>query len=257
MNYQIHIPKGPLAHYVKCIWALEKICSPVEEKILLPPTGCCEIIFDLTGCRGWISGQRSQARTLETSGFSSLISLMLRPATCFMILGMPASELTDLSLDIHNIWGTEVDLLTEKLCNTKNFNARVALIEEFLLQQVSGFQMDEESRVLNSVKILSENAGNCSIDFLARESGVSRRHMERLFRQIVGLSPKKFARVIRFQKCLDLLQHNNSLPLTELAYITGFSDQAHFNREFKNISSLSPAQYLRSCTPFSDYYSFR
>jgi len=84
---------------------------------------------------------------------------------------------------------------------------------------------------------------------------MSKRQLERLFASEVGISPKRFARTIRFQYILAMKERDESRPLADLAYGAGYADQAHFSRDFRQLTGRTPAEYFRSEVARSEYYS--
>jgi transcriptional regulator GlxA family with amidase domain len=81
-----------------------------------------------------------------------------------------------------------------------------------------------------------------SVDALARELGLSRQHLGRVFQQRVGVSPKTFAGVARLQRAVDLLGRAEGPGLAEAALALGYYDQAHMCRDFRELCALSPRE---------------
>lgn len=82
------------------------------------------------------------------------------------------------------------------------------------------------------------------------------KQFERLFNELVGANPKEYARIVRFQKSLKLLQHyTEDTNLAQIAYQCGYADQSHFIREFKQFSGYTPLSLLNVCKPYSDLFN--
>ena len=95
-----------------------------------------------------------------------------------------------------------------------------------------------------------------SVTELASVTCLSKKQFERLFNELVGANPKEYARIVRFQKSLNLLQHcSEDTNLSQLAYQCGYADQSHFIREFKQFSGYTPLSLLNVCKPYSDLFS--
>ena len=94
---------------------------------------------------------------------------------------------------------------------------------------------------------------------LASIACVSKKQFERLFKELVGTNPKEYARIVRFQKSLKLLQHYSEdakdANQAQLAYQCGYADQSHFIREFKQFSGYTPLSLLNVCKPYSDLFN--
>lgn len=87
--------------------------------------------------------------------------------------------------------------------------------------------------------------GNVRIENIARRLDLTERHLERLFREQVGVAPKQLARIVRARSARDVIRKSPGIELSAVAYELGYSDQAHFTREFKAIIGLAPADYRR------------
>lgn len=95
-----------------------------------------------------------------------------------------------------------------------------------------------------------------SVTELASITCLSKKQFERLFNELVGANPKEYARVVRFQKSLKLLQHcSEDTNQAQLAYQCGYADQSHFIREFKQFSGYTPLSLLNVCKPYSDLFN--
>ena len=91
---------------------------------------------------------------------------------------------------------------------------------------------------------------------LASIACVSKKQFERLFKELVGTNPKEYARIVRFQKSLKLLQHyQEDANQAQLAYQCGYADQSHFIREFRRFSGYTPLSLLNVCKPYSDLFN--
>lgn len=99
------------------------------------------------------------------------------------------------------------------------------------------------------------NGGRVDIDRLTDTTCLSYKQFKRVFSEYVGINPKEFLRIVRFQRALFTMQTQPQTSFTELAYACGFYDQSHLIREFKSFSGLTPGEYTAVCEPYSDYFS--
>jgi transcriptional regulator GlxA family with amidase domain len=83
-----------------------------------------------------------------------------------------------------------------------------------------------------------------AIDGLAHELGLCRRTLERRFLARVGLTPKRYARTVRLDYAMRLMRPRPAVPLSEIAYATGYCDQAHMNEDFRELGGVTPREYL-------------
>lgn len=271
MNCQAYIPKNELSPYIKYMWILE---SPKEVKESCPvriiPTGCCEIIFhfgnslwdvDLNGKLNrqndiFVCGQRTKFRDYLSKGRTGVMVIVLNPAGASALLKIPVNELTDLQIDAACILKNEINPFGERIKECASANQKFMLFENFIKTKLCKDNYTIDRRVQEGIRLISDYGGNIKIESLAYHINLSRRQTERLFNHSVGLSPKGFAMILRFQKILALKQKNNGAAQTELALSAGYSDQAHFINEFRSLSGYTPSQYFNLFPAFSDYYSF-
>ncbi|MFW6602949.1 helix-turn-helix domain-containing protein, partial [Listeria monocytogenes] len=113
---------------------------------------------------------------------------------------------------------------------------RIALLEEFLLRKLMMLGKQVHPDFLNGIDKLLQNPNQLAL------GAVSVRQLERLFQKHMGLAPKQTAKLIRFQKVLQALYENPSVPGAELAYLHGFTDQAHLIKQFKRYSNHTPEE---------------
>lgn len=92
------------------------------------------------------------------------------------------------------------------------------------------------------------------MDYLASHACFSRKQYERMFTENIGLTPKQFMRVVRFQYAIYRRSADKNLTLTSLAYECGYYDQSHMINEFREFSGVAPREFFASCEAMSDYF---
>jgi transcriptional regulator GlxA family with amidase domain len=103
----------------------------------------------------------------------------------------------------------------------------------------------EDASVAAAIDEIVTHGGRLRVDDVARSVGISVRHLERRFRDRVGLTPKRLAGILRLQRALACLGSNEPPPLVDVAYRCGYFDQPHFIRDFGRFTGMSPSQFLR------------
>jgi transcriptional regulator GlxA family with amidase domain len=101
-----------------------------------------------------------------------------------------------------------------------------------------------DSRVGFAVDAIQRSRGRLSIDSLAEAAGLTRRHLERRFLPAVGITPKRLARLARFQHALRVLGGESPPSGADTALACGYADQSHFIRDFRSIAGCSPGEHL-------------
>ncbi len=125
--------------------------------------------------------------------------------------------------------------------------SRINIIEEFLLDKLKT-QATIDTIVKSTIDILLSTKGSKSINTILKDNLSKRRQLERKFLKQVGMSPKQLSKVIRLQTALKLLLNQQSERLTDIAYESEYYDQAHFIKDFKDITGTTPNQFLENET---------
>lgn len=182
-----------------------------------------------------VTGLQGAARTYDyAQGTGSvLVRFTAQGAAC---LGVPAGELTDRSVALDDILApARVAELSERLLAAPDDAARVALVVALLAE----LPFARDPVVTRALARLTDVRAPASVAGVARELGMSERQLERRFVARVGLMPKRFARLARFERALALLGQGSSLA--SVAQRAGYSDQPHLVREFRSFAGVPPS----------------
>ena len=253
MYYQEIIPDIQLKKYVKCYYSYESDSATAFEDTVFP-SGCMEIIFNL-GSGHWqtgdaqittppieLWGQITQPLPIRSVGKNIMLGIRFLPHGAAGFLNEKADLFNNQVVDYRDVAGKDVTTLHQRLLEAKTQQQRIALIETFLLQQLT----QKEKRTGNLAIVsdvmqeLRRQDAVDNIENIASRYGVSARHLQKLFLQYTGLTPKLYSKIHRFQHSLSLVTKKES-PLTAIAYDCGYFDQSHFIREFKSFTGLTPS----------------
>ncbi|TGL56998.1 AraC family transcriptional regulator [Leptospira ognonensis] len=188
----------------------------------------------------FVYGQTIVPIEIKLEGPFFFVMLQLVPAVLEEMFGIPVSELTNSCWTIpKSEWNAEPNFHSAIKTFSTVF-ASDALIS-FVMKRGKQFRRDS---VLHAcIEEILEAKGNCEIGKLSKRHGLSERTLQRRFENYVGLSPKQFAKIIRFQSSLQILNRTKDIKLTEIAYEGGYSDQSHFIRHFKTYTKQRPFQF--------------
>lgn len=265
MNYSIYKPQSYLRHYIKCIWALQ--CNGDVPHMPIPPTGSAEILFSTSSkittqidkktasSHSVIIGQRSEQSFISGNSLGDIISIMLTPYGASTLLGFAGKEFTNSCFNCQDIWGSEAEELEEKLSESVGFNQQCQVLLSFFHRRVNKIHRIHR-QLQGAISALTLSGGNTPLEKLAYDTCLSPRQLQRVFKEEIGLSPKAFSQVLRFQSTLYLKEKNPQWSLLQLSLEGGYADQAHFNRSFKMYTGLSPKNYFDQFDAFSDYYNY-
>jgi AraC-like DNA-binding protein len=189
-----------------------------------------------------VSGMRTSATIGEHTGRVCGVEVMLTPMAAFSILAMPMAALSQQIVDLGAVLGAVGDDLLERLADSPDWRSRFTLLDEVLAARLDvGPRCQPE--VARSWVRLWESAGRISVPELVSETGWSRRHLERRFRQQIGLPPKTVAQLVRLQRALRL--QDSGMPWARIAVDAGFYDQSHLDRAWREMIGLTPMAFRR------------
>jgi AraC-like DNA-binding protein len=261
-SYHAYTPSSPLANYVECFWACLDV--PFHRPVRILPSGTIELVINLCEDEVRIYDSAQSDRCTRHSGaviagpykgcllidpmhHSSVIGVHFKPRGAFPFLGAPADELVDMHIDLDALWGRMAVELRERLCAAKTINQRFALLEEALIARLQHAPRGHDAVSIAMVKF-NQAEGRARIQDVARRIGLSQRRFIQVFAAEVGLTPKLFCRVRRFQRVRELLRKIAAPDWTRVAAQCGYCDQSHLIRDFQALSGLSPVDYLRQST---------
>lgn len=268
MFYRFIQPSAPLALFIRHYWFLEMDAAEgVGQLQRVVPNGYVELTFHFSDRlqmikqqsdlqpRTILSGQKTGFFDVLPTGKTEMLSIQFFPHSAGLFFDLPLNELSNENIDLSEIIGNVSRDLEEQLCHLKTLQQRINRIEQFLLKQLSRKTEYEWKRMVHNIQLINDSNGGITPQLLADESCLSRKQHERMFKKMVGLTPKQYLKIIRFQYTLFAHQQHPLENLTSLAYRCGYYDQSHMNNEFKEFSGITPRQYFTDCeTPYSDYF---
>jgi len=232
-----------LSHLVDMIWFYENYDPPHNSERMLP-SGTVEMVFDLSGNEAVVSGAHSVPAVLDTSQPFSVIGVHFKPGGAFPFFKPPVDELRNIVVPLQALWGNSACDVTELLIEAKTLPQRFNIIESALLNHAARY-FNRHPAVDFALNQFEHIMSEPRIGEITEQIGLSSRRFIELFRSQVGLTPKLYCRVRRFQRMLDLIHTTDDVEWTQFALDCGYYDQAHFIHDFQTFSDLSPSEYLR------------
>ena len=258
MQFLSYRPGPPLADFVDQFW-LSDGPAPAHGMERLLPDATVELIINLhqnvirlydrqtylpcgtaPGCI--VSGPRSQYFVIDTQDQMAVMGVHFRPGGSFPFFRMPSSELTDQSIALDDLWGLAARLLRERLLATPTSGEKFRVLEACLLEQLAK-PLERHPAVSFGIQQL-RGGGQPSVAYVVDRIGFSQRHFIRLFSEQVGVTPKLFSRVSRFQQVVRTVHGAGEVDWAALALNCGYYDQAHFIHDFQEFSGITPTAYL-------------
>ena len=179
---------------------------------------------------------------LRLNGRIQSFAIFFQPLGLWQLFRIPISELPNRAYRGGELLGNGVEELWLRLAECPSFQARVAAVESYLLERAA--RASGRTTTMKAAMHLFQLRGICRIDELAQHSGISVRHFERCFSSEIGMSPKLFARITRFQMALDVKLHSKHRTWLEISHDLGYHDQMHMIRDFQALSGASPQRVL-------------
>jgi len=256
MTPKIMKPSSELATLIKSYWTLESPKEKTPRRNTIIPDGCMKLIFhygDLykhhpeyghstTLPRCFLIGQLTRPYEVEPTGKTGIFFVCFNPNGFLPFTSFPIKEMENKAISLEKLFGKEGQEIEQKILNTNSTSNRIALIETFLLDRLTETETVDTIVKLTVETILTAN-GQLSVNELSKQNNINRRQLVRKFSSNIGLSPKQLSKIIRLQATLKTLMTTKVTNLTELAYENDYFDQAHFIKDFKEFTGLTPKEF--------------
>jgi AraC-like DNA-binding protein len=256
---RVHRPGFPLAGFVDCFWHFDGYpSSHARERAL--PTGTVKLVVNLHEDRMRVflreddfEGQRFRGSVvcgaqagyfvLEPSQQMSVVGIHFRPGGAAPFLGEPAGEFTNRHLGLDDVWGApEASELRERLLEAGSSEAMFGVLEYALLNRLQRPLLAHPA-VAYALRQLAARPAVSHISDIQDQTGYGAKRFIELFRNAVGLTPKVYCRIMRFQSVIERLACGRRVEWASVALDGGYCDQSHLNREFRALSGLTPSEY--------------
>jgi AraC-like DNA-binding protein len=251
-------PRPPLSQFVELIWYYRNHPLPHAKERTMPD-GCCSLIINLqedetriydpenasvvTRSNGsGLSGPQTKCFAIDTEEQRWVLGVSFRPAGAIPFLKLPASELQNQHVELEDLWGNLGRQLRERVLEAPTPRAKLRTLEVALLERVAGM-FEQQPAVQYAVEQFIGSPQTARISSIIQQTGFSPRHFIELFKHHVGLTPKLFCRVRRFQHVLRLIHQERTVNWTDVALDCGYFDQAHFIHDFRNFAGINPSKY--------------
>lgn len=189
-----------------------------------------------------ICGQQTSYYDLSLSGKTGMILIVFKPHGVKFFFNFPIIELLNENLSLHDLLNNEAIELEDKLFNSPNNRQRITLLENFLINRL--IHNNEFERVEHAIKIIENSKGQIKTQDIAHEVCLGIKQFERTFSKYVGINPKKYASIVRFQSVIQTKRKHDNSSMFQLAFDNGYYDHAHFIHDFKSFTGLSPKEFF-------------
>ena len=265
-EFKFYKPCKSLQPYVRYYWVFS---SNQLLSTYTFPIGCPQIIFHkrtplfvpelgTTQDKLTISGQVNFSSHLEADDDVEMIVVVFYPHTINMFLNTPASVFYNTEISGYDINDRHLNELAIQVFECEDNSLCKNLIEKWLLSRLSIRSYDTIYRTdrMNAAIEQLCLAPQTHVTKLSSICCLSKKQFEREFHLHVGMNPKEYSRIVRFQKTLKQMQdQQGKINQADLAYTNGYADQSHMIREFKKLCGYTPLSLLEVSTPYSDLFT--
>lgn len=264
MENKCHIkffnPCAALQPYVRYYYVLT--CGQ-RFSTLTFPLGCPQIIFhrgnpiyipelDYYQSVFTISGQVNFPSHVQFEEATEMIVAVFYPHTIRHFITTPPSVFYNREISGFDLENRVLNQLYAKVIECENVEVCIDIIERYFMRKLADINDINLSRMGRSIALMVENKA-ITVSSLSDVCCLGRKQFERVFRNNIGMNPKEYAGIMRFQKSLWQMQCGNR-SFTDIAYLAGYADQAHFNRDFKRFSGVTPTELLAMQEVYSDLF---
>ena len=195
-------------------------------------------------------GQKTKSVIYKMPGDQFLVfGIKFKPHSLHSVFGIDASELKDGFTEFCTVAGQVAHILEAQVASLSSPQEKIAAVEHFLITKTQTTTKHEQL-MLCILADMKSFEGSRPVQFISKKYNLSYKFIERLFKRYVGITPKLYSRICRFNRSFRYFNSRNVHNFTDLAYATGYFDQMHFIKEVKSFTGLTPSElYIPSTKP--------
>jgi AraC-like DNA-binding protein len=263
------IPRHALRPFIESVWAMDETGthrSAASGREHVVPTGSMHLVFRLSDDplrlfdspddreghligTAVVGGARARFYIRDVSQPLCSVGAQLRPGAANVLFGLAANELAERHTALEDLWGGRVASMRERLGEAVSLEQRLNAFEALLAERLPAVRGLHPA----VAQALQQLATATNVHDVVRQSGYSHRRFIALFSRAVGLTPKVYSRVRRFQRTLQRARLSGFESWADLAAAAGYSDQSHFNREFRECVGVTPTHYQEVAPAFAHH----
>ncbi|TLV00430.1 helix-turn-helix domain-containing protein [Dyadobacter luticola] len=255
-SYQEFQPSPALQPFVECYWLHHFEANGMQESPVQRclPFGALELIMHLDdNCahvlrdgiwqklpQAFFVGLYRDTVHWKAVGTGRKFGVRLKPEALIQLFKIPAGAMFNQFTDVDSIFGGVLNRLMDSVYGITEMSEVIAEVEKFLTARFRNLT-SERNYLIEATRIIRQAKGNVSIEALSESLSISKRQLERGFKDSYGTSPKLYQRIIRFRNAYESFQQTSAVPnWLDVSYNFGYADQAHFIRDFKEFSDDVP-----------------
>lgn len=252
--WYVEVPPPPeLVNLVASLWEM-RVPPHGESRVRIMPNACIDIVLYYGETsrgegsasivappyRSFVVGSTLRSFMMRSCGWNHVIGVSMLPAGVEPILGLPARVIGETIALLEDLIGGRARELEDRVLSGPPKRALGRLANQLVRLRKSREANVAISRAVNAVRRMG---GVTRMDDVASATNMTTRHLERNFLEHVGISPKLFARLVRFDRVVRDISLRGEQSWSQFALAHGYSDQAHFINDFKEFAGLTPTQF--------------
>lgn len=267
MHYRELRPSPPLDRYVRCYWTLSAPADDSAPAQRVLPDGCVEVVINLGAPferhdadgrterqpRTLLVGPTTRHMSIAATGEIRLVGVRFEPGGALPFLATTPAEIRDVAPSLEDV-ALPLDRSFADQLSLAPFGDEGPIIDRMLSGRLSRARRAGDDRVLSCVHAALTAREPMRVDSLVDLTGLGARQLERRFRETVGFGPKTLCRLVRFQRVVRAVGGEANAHWARLAAGSGYADQSHMAREFREFAGTTLSNYIRELHPLSDRF---
>jgi AraC-like DNA-binding protein len=249
-------PGPPLDSAIRCVWHYSGSTTQTRCRERVLPNGRFQLVLNLSTRAATISGLRTHHVVVDAAALQCAMGVVFRAGGATRFFEGSALDFYGRAVPLASVWGPKTGRLLDRLGDETSVQKRLAILEAGLTdvwRQRDGKNRRVPAFVEHALRTFHATPTMKTIADVSREVGWSRRWLTQSFAKSVGMVPKKYCRLLRFQHVVRQVESGRWINWAELAIASGFCDQAHLAHEFRAFSGLTPEGFLRAHRPFANH----
>ncbi|MDH7448181.1 helix-turn-helix domain-containing protein [Aquimarina sp. 2201CG14-23] len=259
MIFETHTLNTPISQYIESIFHFKDFI-PDHSIERVVPTGHVFIIFELddiprntfdnvtlkpngTYTKAWISGMHKNYISISAHQKSEMFVIQFKPFGTFPFFHFPIEELNEKVVLVEEVFGKDFLELREVIQKQETSQEKFLIAEKWLTDRFDNAKTPPEEILAIIKKLQQEPVAN--FNKIVESYPHTQKHLISQFKKYVGLTPKYYHRILRFNEILQQIQQKETISWSQVAYQCGYADQSHFIKEFKHFSGFNPKEFIK------------
>ncbi len=258
MKFEALNLKTPLSDYIEAVFYYH-VYMPYHSIERVVPTGHVYILFELDGMlrktfdnttlkptgefsKVWISGLHKDYLSISSHAKSEMLVIQFKPFGAFPFLNFPLAQINDRVVAIEQVLGRDLLQVHQSMLGKDSPGEKLDLAEKWLHHSFCAEKAPPQSLVEMVTKLSFQPVA--AYQQVIKDYPNTQKHLIAQFKKYVGLTPKRYHRILRFNDILQQINKKETITWTQITYQSGFSDQSHFIKEFKHFCGFNPQQFI-------------